>query len=47
MGSAAIAEQILERVTRLIPPGAEICVGFSGGIDSTVLLDVLTEHTSG
>jgi len=44
MGSAAIAEQILERVTRLIPPGAEICVGFSGGIDSTVLLDVLTEH---
>ncbi len=44
MGSAAVSEQILERVARLIAPGAEICVGFSGGIDSTVLLDVLTEH---
>src|SRR5258708_15992377 len=44
MGSAAVSEQILERVARLIAPGAEICVGFSGGIDSTVLLDVLSEH---
>lgn len=42
--AAAVADQILANVTRVIAPGAEICVGFSGGLDSTVLLDVLVEH---
>jgi len=44
MASAAISEQILANVTRLIPQGAKICVGFSGGLDSTVLLEVLSER---
>src|ERR1700680_4168229 len=44
MASAAISDQVLARVSQAIAPGAEICVGFSGGLDSTVLLDVLVER---
>jgi tRNA(Ile)-lysidine synthase len=43
MGPDAIAPGIAARVDRAIPAGAPICVGFSGGLDSTVLLDVLGE----
>ena len=39
-----IAAEISERVARVIPPGSAICVGLSGGLDSTVLLEVLAEH---
>ena len=44
MGSADISDQVLARVSQAIAPGAEICVGFSGGLDSTVLLDILVER---
>ena len=44
MGSADISDQVLARVAQAIAPGAEICVGFSGGLDSTVLLDILVER---
>lgn len=44
MGFVPIPDLILARVSANIPAGADICVGFSGGLDSTVLLDVLTEH---
>lgn len=29
-----------------LPPGAAVCVGFSGGLDSTVLLDLLAKDAS-
>lgn len=44
MSSSSISDHIVSRVSATVPEGAEICVGFSGGLDSTVLLDVLTEH---
>ncbi|HUP97628.1 MAG TPA: tRNA lysidine(34) synthetase TilS [Usitatibacter sp.] len=45
--TASIATEVCARVTRTIPAGSQICVGFSGGLDSTVLLEVLSEHLSG
>jgi tRNA(Ile)-lysidine synthase len=39
-----LAAQVMLRVTRAMPPGAAICVGFSGGLDSAVLLDILSEQ---
>jgi len=44
MGTSPVATQIAARVTHVIPPGSAICVGLSGGLDSTVLLEVLAEH---
>lgn len=44
MGAESIAADVLERVRRIVPPGSAICVGFSGGVDSTVLLEILSEH---
>lgn len=44
MGSDPISTKIAARLARAIPAGAPICVGFSGGLDSTVLLDLLGEH---
>ncbi len=32
---------VAERVSALLPPGAPVCVGLSGGLDSVVLLDLL------
>jgi len=43
MPPAELAADIRARVARLVPPGETLCVGLSGGLDSTVLLDVLTE----
>jgi tRNA(Ile)-lysidine synthase len=39
-----IAADVTARVTRAIPQGSSICVGLSGGLDSTVLLEILAEH---
>jgi tRNA(Ile)-lysidine synthase len=44
MGSGPLAPRVIARVARAIPPGSAICVGFSGGLDSTVLLDLLADH---
>lgn len=44
MGPETIAADIRARVSRVIPAGARICVGFSGGLDSSVLLELLAEH---
>lgn len=30
-----------------LPPGAPVCVGFSGGLDSVVLLELLARHRAG
>jgi tRNA(Ile)-lysidine synthase len=43
MGPDPIATEIAACVERAIPANAAICVGFSGGLDSTVLLDILGE----
>jgi len=39
-----IAAEVQARVARAIPPGSALCVGLSGGLDSTVLLEILAEH---
>lgn len=44
MGMSPIAEDIRARLARYIPPKSAICVAFSGGIDSVVLLELLAEH---
>jgi len=43
MGSDPISSDVRARLTGSIPAGAGVCVGFSGGLDSTVLLDLLGE----
>ena len=45
MDASAIAADVSARVARAVPAGSAICVGLSGGLDSTVLLDILAEHT--
>ena len=42
--AAEFAADICARVSRLVPKGETICVGLSGGLDSTVLLDALSEN---
>jgi len=44
MESSSIASDVGARIAEAIPPDAKICVGLSGGLDSTVLLDVLARH---
>src|SRR2546423_640236 len=44
MEPGSLAADITARLARTIPPGSAICVGFSGGLDSAVLLDILAEH---
>src|SRR5690349_7007529 len=44
MGIHPIAAEVQARVARAIPPGSALCVGLSGGLDSTVLLEILAEH---
>ena len=44
MGIHPIAAEVQARVARAIPPGSSLCVGLSGGLDSTVLLEILAEH---
>jgi tRNA(Ile)-lysidine synthase len=44
MGHEPIVADIQARLSRVIPAGAPICVGFSGGLDSSVLVDLLAEH---
>ncbi|MBC8022008.1 MAG: tRNA lysidine(34) synthetase TilS, partial [Burkholderiales bacterium] len=46
MGASPFAAEVAQRVTRAIAPGATICAGFSGGLDSSVLLEVLAEHVA-
>ncbi|MEO5677472.1 MAG: tRNA lysidine(34) synthetase TilS [Usitatibacter sp.] len=46
MGVSPFAAEVTERITRAIPRGSAICAGFSGGLDSTVLLEVLAEHVA-
>ena len=40
---AEFAAEVNARIARLVPAEQAICVGLSGGLDSTVLLDVLSE----
>ena len=44
MEPVSIASDVGARIAQLIPADARICVGLSGGLDSTVLLDVLARH---
>ncbi|MEO5694393.1 MAG: tRNA lysidine(34) synthetase TilS [Usitatibacter sp.] len=44
MGSHPIEAEVRARLSRNFPVGSSICAGFSGGLDSTVLLDVLAAH---
>jgi tRNA(Ile)-lysidine synthase len=39
-----LAAEVMARVAGAVPPGSAICVGFSGGLDSAVLLDILSEQ---
>ncbi len=39
-----LAAHIAARVAASLPPEAPLCVGFSGGLDSVVLLDLLHRH---
>ncbi|HET7730284.1 MAG TPA: tRNA lysidine(34) synthetase TilS [Usitatibacter sp.] len=43
VGTGSLSAEILARVDRALPPGASICVAFSGGLDSTVMLDILSD----
>ena len=43
MGPDPVAADFAPRLAR-IPAGAGVCVGFSGGLDSSVLLHLLVEH---
>ena len=43
MGPEPISDAVRERLVRVVPQGGALCVGFSGGLDSTVLLDILAE----
>ena len=47
MTQPSIATDVAARVARVIPAGSAICVGFSGGLDSTVLLEILSEQVAG
>jgi tRNA(Ile)-lysidine synthase len=47
MGTSPIAAEVSARVARVVPAGSAICVGFSGGLDSTVLLEILSEQVTG
>ena len=42
-GAGGLSQQVRERMRRLVPPGQAICVAFSGGLDSSVLLDILAD----
>ena len=42
-GAGGLSQQVRERMRRLVPPGQATCVAFSGGLDSTVLLDILAD----
>jgi tRNA(Ile)-lysidine synthase len=44
MGASPIAGEVCARVAAAVPPGSAVCVGLSGGLDSTVLLEILAEH---
>ena len=43
MGAPALRDEVRERAERVVPREASVCVGFSGGLDSTVLLHILAE----
>jgi tRNA(Ile)-lysidine synthase len=42
-----LGTHIAARVAAALPAGAPVCVGFSGGLDSVVLLDLLAAHSRG
>ena len=42
-GTGGLSRQVRERVQRLVPAGKPVCVGYSGGLDSAVLLDILSD----
>ena len=44
MEPVSIAADVGARIAEVIPKDATICVGLSGGLDSTVLLSVLARH---
>jgi tRNA(Ile)-lysidine synthase len=44
VASGSIAADVGARIAEAIPADAKICVGLSGGLDSTVLLNVLARH---
>lgn len=44
MGPDPVSAQVLARLSEAVPRGEAICAGFSGGLDSTVLLDILHRH---
>jgi len=44
-GAGGLSPQVHERMRRLVPPGEAICVAFSGGLDSSVLLDILSDES--
>ena len=43
MGALPVREDVRSRAARALPREAALCVGFSGGLDSTVLLHILAE----
>ena len=43
MGTLAVRDDIRQRAERAVPRDAALCVGFSCGLDSTVLLHILAE----
>ena len=43
MGTLPVREDVRSRAASVLPREAALCVGFSGGLDSTVLLHILAE----
>ena len=39
-----LAARVAGRISARVRPGQSVCAAFSGGLDSTVLLDILAGH---
>ena len=46
-GTGGLSARVLRRIAAHAPAGEAVCVGFSGGLDSTVLLDIVAASREG
>ena len=46
-GTGGLSARVLRRIAAHVPTGEAVCVGFSGGLDSSVLLDIVAASRTG